>query len=67
MSTEKTSELIRRKVNVHGELHLDAQLTALLLRLIEADEKFLDGTMREFEQLRELLKPLLKDPGSDAT
>lgn len=49
---DRLSELIKRRVNRHGELHLDRELTRVLIEWIQHKEKFERETLERFDQLR---------------
>jgi hypothetical protein len=50
---------VKKRVNVHGELHLDAFLTEALIQYLEADEDFVENQKILIADLTELLKPLV--------
>lgn len=51
----KNSHLLRRAVNVHGELHLDKARTDALIKMLEVSEQFTDEMQEYHAQLCELL------------
>lgn len=52
------SELIEAKVNVHGELHLDAVQTQLLLRWMKNNERFNRESLAFLPELESVMKIL---------
>lgn len=49
--TEKVSEIVRRAVNKHGELHLDRERTESLISMIKSFEEYEERTMDAMRSL----------------
>jgi hypothetical protein len=60
--SERTiGDLVRNRVNLHGELHLDKQLTDLLLRHLDYTETYIDDMNKQFQDLVSTLNPFFKE------
>lgn len=54
--TEKVSEIVRRAVNVHGQLHLDSVRTCALIGIIESYEKYEIEANKAIRSMSETVK-----------
>ncbi len=51
-SGEELSELLKAKINVNGELHLDKVLTAIMLKWVLSYERTLDNMFAEVVKMQ---------------
>lgn len=56
---EKSSELIREAINIHGELHLDKMRTEALVKWLRANEHHQEEMLKHLLSLCEVLRPVV--------
>jgi hypothetical protein len=62
IDTQSVSALIRKQVNIHGELHLDAQRTALLINWLMLIEHNNIQLHAKFKNLVDAINPIVNIP-----
>jgi hypothetical protein len=56
---ESPAKLVKQAVNIHGELHLDRERTAALVRWMEIHEAHIEAMDKQVIALMEACKPII--------
>lgn len=57
---DKTSVLLKRRINQHGEIHLDKTFTTLLIEMIEIEERQLDSARKYIKDIQKLVDDFIQ-------